>query len=68
MKILIVAINQEKLPSAVAPIGAASVVSILQKFDHDVVFKDFNYDREKLIERIDSVGDKTPYLKKSIGY
>ncbi len=40
MKILIIAINQEKLPSAVAPIGAACVVSILQKFNHDVAFLD----------------------------
>ncbi|MFO7560788.1 MAG: radical SAM protein [Desulfobacterales bacterium] len=40
MKILIVAINQEKFPSAVAPIGAASIVSILQKFSHEVSFLD----------------------------
>lgn len=40
MKVLIVSINQEKLPLAVAPIGATSIVSILQQSGHEVAFLD----------------------------
>lgn len=40
MKILIIAINQEKLPLAVAPIGAACIVRTLEHQGHDVHFVD----------------------------
>jgi len=40
VKILIISINQEKLPSAVAPIGAACIVGILQQSGHEVSFLD----------------------------
>ncbi len=40
MKILIIAINQEKFPLAVAPIGAAGIVRILEHQGQDVHFVD----------------------------
>ena len=40
MKVLIIAINQEKLPIAVAPIGAACIVRTLERHGHEVHFVD----------------------------
>ena len=40
MKLLIIAINQEKLPLAVAPIGAACIIRTLERHGHDVHFVD----------------------------
>jgi len=40
LKVLIIAINQEKLPLAVAPIGAACIVRTLEHMGQDVYFLD----------------------------